>query len=100
VQSQALTDFLILYTWFLLVALLAITFFIARFYQKFSGNRTYYRWFIAPALLFGVATVREASMGVAVYEPLAGLLAAVGGLLLTALALRLYWLMILRKPES
>lgn len=86
----SLSRFLLLYTWFPLAALLFVLLLIARFYEKFSGERTHYRLFSAPIVLFGLGTVRYASLNSAAGDPLADLLLGLAGVLLIMLCANLY----------
>lgn len=54
IVNSALT----LYNWAIVVVLLIFQFLIARFYEKKSGQRSFYTIFLIPALLFLVAAVR------------------------------------------
>ncbi len=54
--SSALT----IYNWGVVAVLLIFQFLIARFYEKKSGQRSYYIVFLIPALLFLVAAARYA----------------------------------------
>jgi hypothetical protein len=83
----------VLYAWFPLAALLFFMLLIGRFYQKFSGQPTHFRWFGVPVLLFGGAAVRYASINRVAYDPLADAALALGGLILLYLCLSLYWRM-------
>lgn len=85
-----LSQLLMLYTWFALAALLFFLALIARFYEKFSGEITRYRWFIVPAALFGIATVRYASIDRIAGDWVGDVLMGVGGIVLLALAAALY----------
>jgi hypothetical protein len=79
-----------LYTWFPLAALLFLLLLIARFYEKFSGEHTYFRLFSLPIVFFGTATVRYASVNRMAGDGLADAMMAVGGLILIALCLFLF----------
>ncbi|MFN8528985.1 MAG: hypothetical protein U0670_10265 [Anaerolineae bacterium] len=85
-----LSQLLMLYTWFALAALLFFLALIARFYEKFSGEITRYRWFIVPAALFGAATVRYASIDRIAGDWIGNVLMGIGGLFLLVLAAALY----------
>ncbi len=89
----SLSQLLALYTWFVLAAILAFLMLIARFYEKFSNARTYYRLFLMPILLFGAAAVRYASIDRVAHDPYADLLTASGGAFLALLCLYLYYRM-------
>jgi hypothetical protein len=84
---------LLLYTWFPLASLIAITLLIARFYEGFSGDRTYYQWFLVPLVLFGVGSVRYASIDRIAGDSLGDMLMGGAGVVLIGLSLRLYRLM-------
>ncbi len=63
---------------------------IARFYQRFSGEKTLYQLYLLPILLFGAQAVQEAKVA---QDWVANLLAAAAGLLLFGLSILLYWRM-------
>jgi hypothetical protein len=86
----ALHQFLALYSWFPLVAILAFMLLIGRFYQRFSGERTYFWLFVLPMVLFGAASVRYAGQRVLFNDPVTALVSLVAGLVLVALVLRLH----------
>lgn len=88
--NQALT----LYMWFPLAALIMFMLLIGRFYQQFSGERTFYRLFLLPLVLYGLATVRYASINQVAGDIPGDLLQAAGGAVLLALSLRLGWAML------
>ena len=94
-----LNQFLILYGWFPLAILLLFLLFIARFYEKFSGERTHFRLFILPILLFAAAAVRYAGLRQVFDNTLGDLLTALGGSILLILCLSLYRRMILRQRK-
>lgn len=87
--SQLLT----LYSWFPLAALLIFLLLIARFYQKFSSETTYYRLYVVPVLFFGASTIRYASMNRLAGDMLGDLLMGAGGLTLIVLSSYLLHLM-------
>ena len=60
---------------------------IARFYQRFSGQRKLFALYIIPVLLFGIQAVREAKFA---RDWVANLLGAAGGITLLVLSLFLY----------
>ena len=93
-MTLSTNQFFMLYTWFLLAVLLIVTLLIARFYQKFSGARAFYKWFIVPLLLLGVAAVRYTSVGSMGGDTAADLFSAAGGVILIALCAALYRLML------
>lgn len=94
--SQALT----LYTWFPLTALLFILLLVARFYERFSGRRTYYRWYVVPMFSFGVSAVRYTSHQLIIGDPIGDLALTVAGAFLVVLLGRLSWLMLLKNPAQ
>lgn len=61
-NAFSVSQVLSLYTWFPLVAVLFIYLLIARFYQRFSGVRTYFWLYTVPMLFYGVSAVRYASV--------------------------------------
>ena len=89
-ENLALSQFLSLYTWFAVAALLLFTLLIARFYQKFSGISTNFGLFGVVVLLLGISTVRNTSLRRMTGDPIADSLAFVGGLILLVLCVRLY----------
>ena len=89
-DASALNRFLILYTWFPLAALLFFLLLIARFYQRFSNTRTYFRLFLLPIVLFGAAAVRYGSINTLAGDPFGDLLIAAAGVLLLFLCFILY----------
>jgi hypothetical protein len=97
--SLSINQFLTLFLWFPLAALLSFLLLIARFYQKFSGERTYFRLFLVPVVLFGGAAVRYASIDQVIGDPLGDILQAVAGVVLIALCLKLYQLMIVQQKN-
>lgn len=99
-NSLSLSQFFVLYLWFPLAVLIGILVLIARFYERFSGRRTYYPLLVAAAVLFGVAVVRYAAAEQITGDLLADVLLAAAGLLLGAACLRLYWLMIVQNPTN
>jgi len=82
-----------IYTWFPLAVLLLLLLLIARFYEKFSGRRTYFRWYIVPVVLFGAAMARYASTGELAGDRLGDVLSALAGGVLLVLSVSLYRLM-------
>lgn len=89
-ETEALSQVFLLYSWFVLSAVLGFVLLIARFYQRFSGERTFYRWYALPVVLYGLAAVRFASIDQAAGDPLGDLLAGAAGLSLIILIGRLY----------
>lgn len=54
---NVLSSVLTLYNWAIVALLLVFQFLIARFYEKKSGQRSFYVFFLVPALLFLIAAV-------------------------------------------
>ncbi len=79
-----------LYTWFLLTALLFFLLLIARFYERFSGERTHFRIFLVPAALFGVEVVHHAAGSPLGQDWIGAVLSGTAGVVLLILCLRLY----------
>jgi len=86
----ALSQLLLLYGWFVLSAVLLFVLAIARFYQKFSGERTHYHWLLMVIALFGIAAVRYASIDQISGDIMADGLLGAGGVIVTGVSLRLY----------
>lgn len=82
-----------LYVWFPLALLLVFLLLIARFYERFASERTFFSLFAFPILFFGVAIMRYASLNRIAGDPLADVLMAAGGIMLMALCSFLYLLM-------
>ncbi len=98
-SAAALSQLLLLYSWFVLAALLTFLLLVARFYQKFSGERTFYKLYLVPMLLYGVASVRYAVIDRIGGDVLGDLLTGAAGLMLAALVIFLYRRMTIgRKP--
>lgn len=94
---RSLHQVLALYTWFPLAGLIIFLLLIARFYQKFSGEPTHYRWFVLPVMLFGAAVVRYSSINQVTGDWLGDLAFAAGGLVLIGLSVALVARMITRR---
>jgi hypothetical protein len=88
-----------LYTWFPLVILIAIYMLIGRFYQRFSGKRTSFRFFIIPIVLLGISYVRYASIDMLIGDFWGDIFAAIGGISLI-IACTLLTLQMMRKADS
>ena len=86
-ETEALSQVFLLYSWFVLSAVLGFVLLIARFYQRFAGEKTYYQLFLIPMMLFGVQVVRRTNYAT---DTLGSLSAALGGIVLLALSLYLY----------
>ena len=96
-QPDAFSQLIVLYDWFLLVGLIVFLMLIARFYQRFSGEKTFFQLYLIPILLFGGQAVRQSNTP---NDMLGSLLAALGGIVLLGLSLLLYRRMTIgRKPS-
>ena len=93
-SADAFSQLVILYGWFLLVGLIVFLMLIARFYQRFSGEKTLFRLYLIPMVLFGVQAVRQTNFA---HDMLGNLFAAVGGVILLSLSLFLYWRMTAKR---
>ena len=91
--AVSLSQFLMLYSWFALAGLLVFLLLIARFYQRFSGETTRFQLFTLPLLLFGVATVRYASINQIAGDGLGDGLLLLAGSVLVIQCLFLYRVM-------
>jgi hypothetical protein len=87
VTADAFSQLLILYEWFLRVGVIGFLLLIARFYQRFAGEKTYFVLFLIPVVLFGIQAVRQTNFG---HDAAGDLLAALGGIVLLGLSLLLY----------
>ncbi len=84
-----LSQLLLLYSWFALAALLVFLLLIARFYQRSFQERTHFRWFVLPGILFGMAAVRFAGVDQVAGDILGDLLTAAAGVILIVLSISL-----------
>ncbi len=98
--SLSIQQFLMLYIWFPLVVILLFLFLIARFYEKFSGSRTFFRWLLTPIVLFGMACVRYASLDQIAGDWLANLLFGISGLIIIGFCGRLFQVMVLQNGRT
>lgn len=89
-KENAFSQLIILYDWFLLVGLLVFLMLIARFYQRFSGERTLYQLYLIPMMLFGAHVVRRTNFP---NDMLGSVFAAAAGVVLLILSGFLYWRM-------
>lgn len=96
----SLNQIVILYAWFPLAALLFFFLLIGRFYQKFSGEPTRFRLFVAPMILFGAAAVRYSSINAISGDALGDVLYAGAGVVLLGLCLHLYRRMLYRRGAT
>lgn len=99
VSSLSFNQLLTLYSWFPLAALLMVMLLIARFYEKFSGSRMYFRGFFVLLVLFAAAAIRYTNLGDISGDVFGDLASGFAGILLSVLCLVVYWRM-LRKPTN
>ncbi|NWG18364.1 MAG: hypothetical protein HXY41_17205 [Chloroflexi bacterium] len=91
--AVSLSQFLTLFGWFPVAIMLVFLLLIARFYQRFAGEKTSYELFAIPIVLFGAASVRYSSIDRVAGDTLGDLLLAAGGIALIVLCVSLYRLM-------
>ncbi|TVR22543.1 MAG: hypothetical protein EA396_05845 [Anaerolineaceae bacterium] len=99
-MAASLNQFFLLYMWFPLVALLVFAYLIARFFERFSSERTFAPLFLVPVVTFGAALVRYATIDGIARDVPADLLFGISGLLVAVMALRLLWLMMYRRHKN
>lgn len=99
-SSVSLHQFLAIYTWFPLAAIFFFMLLIARFYQKFSGERMYFWYFALPIVLFGVVSVRYAGLGELTGDAFAGVIGLGAGVVLMMLSLHMSARMLSRPLEK
>ena len=73
---------------------------IARFYQKFSGQRTYFWYYGVVVVLFGVVAVRYASVGIVIGDKFTDIVSMIAGGILLLLCVILYWHMLRKKHQT
>ncbi|MCL4238552.1 MAG: hypothetical protein KJ047_09925 [Anaerolineae bacterium] len=93
-DSIAVHPIVTLYIWLGVSALLVLFALIARFYERLSGERTYYFLFFLAITLLAGASMRQITRDQLAGDALADLLTAAGGALVGALCLHIYRLMI------
>lgn len=98
-SSGSLHQFLVLYTWFPLAALLLFLLLIARFYGKFSGVRTYFWLYILPLAGMGAVAVRYAGLAIVFRDTLAAFISFISGSVLLVLSMHLYRVMLSKRPR-
>jgi hypothetical protein len=98
VNSVSLHQFLTLYSWFPLAALLLFLLLIARFYARFSGQRTYHWLYLVPMIGSGIVVVRAASASIPADDSLLIFTSLFSGVLLMGLVVRLARNMLAHKP--
>lgn len=98
-SAHSLNQFLVLYSWFPLAALLFFLLLIARFYERFSGERTYFRWLLLPLAGFSIAAMRAASIDT-LNDTLIHLISALSGSVLLLLCLQIYRVMVVHRTKA
>jgi hypothetical protein len=93
VAAVSISQFVMLYSWFALAAFLLFLLLIARFYQRFSNEQTYFRLFILPIVFFGMSTVRYASINQVAGDGLGDVLTILAGVSLVVQCVFLYHMM-------
>lgn len=91
--AVSVSQFLTLYLWFPLAFVLVFLLLIARFYQRFAMERTFYEGFAVPILLFGAAIMRYASIGHVAGDLAGDALFGLAGVSLLVLSIFLYYRM-------
>lgn len=99
-ETNALHQFFILFSWFPLAAFILLLLLIARFYQRFSGEQTYFWTFIIPIVAFGVVAVRQAGSPSGQWDIIASMIAALAGLVLLGLVIHLYIRMMAHSKKT
>ena len=92
-DSISLHQFLTIFSWFGLSGLVFLLALIARFYENLSQQRTYYQFFVVPALAFAGAAVRLSQVDRVVGDAWGEVFLIVGGVSLAVLCLHVYRLM-------
>lgn len=92
-NSLSLHQVFTVYVWFGLGAVLGLMALIARFYERLSGQRTYYQLFAVPILALAGATVQYSRLDQVTGDPLGDICLFVAGASLTALCVHVYRLM-------
>lgn len=89
-DSVSIHQFLTIFTWFGLTALLFMLALIARKYEILSGERTYFQLYALPALAFAGAAIRQAQRDQIAGDPWNDVFLLIGGVVLAGLSLHLY----------
>lgn len=99
-SDTALHQFLVLYMWFPLAALLGFFLLIARFYQRFSTAQTYFLFYVVAIIGFGVLSIRQAGIDLAAPDWVSGVASFSSGIFLFGAVLRLARLMLGSKKAE
>ncbi len=90
----SLHQFLTLYNGFAVTILLLFLLLIARFYQGFSGRRTFFRWYLVPMLLLIWIAIRTAGLPIATSDSTIEVLMGIAGItLFILLCILAYWML-------
>lgn len=96
-NELSLHQFLTIYSWFPFAGLMLFLLLIARFYQKFSQKRMFFWWYLAPMGLFGVATIRFATLEVGQNDLINDVAWGLTGIILLILLSVMYYHMLYKK---
>ena len=86
----SLHQVLTIYVWFGVTALVFLLALVARFYERLSGQRTYYQFFGLPVIALAGATIRLVSINQVTGDGWGDGLLLISGLSLAALCLHVY----------
>ncbi len=86
----SLHQILTIYVWFGMSVLVFLLALIARFYERLSGQRTYYQFFSVPVIALAGATIRLVSIDQLTGDSWGDGLLIVGGVSLAALCVHVY----------
>jgi len=90
---------LIIYVWSIVITHLIIIMAIARFYERKSARRAYYRWFVIPAVVLMIAAFRYAFLPDQLVGDMWGdTLRLIGGVMSIGLTIFLLKLMMGKRP--
>jgi hypothetical protein len=99
-SPAALSQLLLLYSWFAVSGLIVFLLLIARFYQRFASVPTHFRLFLVPIVVYGIGAVRYTAVG-RIGGDLAGdLMMGTAGISLAALCVQLAHRMLTRKQRT
>lgn len=94
-----LNSALTIYNWGVICFLLGFLFLIAHFYERKSGRKSYYQYFLVPILLFALSAILYARSGpLIVGQLIADLSRLLGGIVLLVLGFSLLRLMTGGRP--
>ncbi|PJF39217.1 MAG: hypothetical protein CUN55_14995 [Phototrophicales bacterium] len=96
-ETITISQVALLVFWFALALMIFIVALIARFYEANTQQKTYYRWYVFPVVLFGLSSIRYVSLDKWGHDLIADSLTFLSGLYLLGLSLRLYHCMTNRR---